>query len=391
MFGSDQRRVSHCHNIADLRRVAKRRLPRPMFDYMDGAAEDEVALGNNSDVFGDWQLVPRVLRDVAEVDMAAEIMGQPSALPVVLAPTGMNTLFHHRGELAVAAAAREAGLIYSLSSMSSFDIETVGAATDGPKWFQIYVWKDRAVVKEFIQRCRDAGYKALCLTVDVPVFGRRERDLRNGMVIPPRFTPGSLLDIALHPHWWWHVITSPPMTLANVAGKAGQGLNDVTTLTGYAVDQFDSSVTWDDLAWMIEEWGGPFAVKGVARAADAVRAVEAGATGIIISNHGGRQLDQSPAPLEVLPEIVEAVAGRAEVILDGGVRRGSDVIKALALGAKACMIGRGYLYGLGAGGQAGVERALSLLRDEISRTLALIGCASVRDLNGGCLRRRRGV
>lgn len=386
MFGSDRRRVSRCYNIADLRRVAKKRLPKPMFDYMDGAAEDEVAVRNNSGVFADWQLIPRVLVDVTDIDMHTDIMGQPSALPVVLAPTGMNCLFHHRGELAVAAAARKAGLIYSLSSMSSFDIETMGAATDGPKWFQIYVWKDRGVIREFIERCRGAGYKALCLTVDMPAFGKRERDLRNGMTIPPRFSPAALLDIAMHPHWWWHMLTSPPMTLANVVGKAGEGLNDVTTLSGYAVDQLDPSVDWDDLAWMIEQWGGPFAVKGIACAADAARAAEAGATGVIISNHGGRQLDQAPAPLEVLPEIVEAVDGRAEVILDGGVRRGSDVIKALALGADSCMIGRGYLYGLGAGGQAGVERALELLRDELRRTLALIGCTSVRELNRDYLR-----
>lgn len=388
MFGSDQRRVSRCYSIADLRRVAKRRLPRPMFDYMDGAAEDEVALRNNSAAFGDWQLVPRVLVDVAEIDLTTEIMGQKLELPVVLAPTGGNCLFHHRGELAVVEAAAKAGTIYSLSSMATFDIETVGAASSGPKWFQIYVWKDRSVVKEFIQRCREAGYRGLCLTVDLPTLGRRERDLRNGMKIPPRLTLGSLLDIALHPYWWWHMLTSPPITLANVVGKAGE-LNDVVTLTGYANEQLDPSVTWEDLDWMIEEWGGPFAVKGIACAADAVRAAEAGASGIIVSNHGGRQLDQAPAPIEVLPEIVDAVGGRAEVILDGGVRRGSDVVKALALGAKVCMIGRGYLYGLGAGGRAGVERALELLRDDIRRTLMLVGCSSVTELNRSHVRRRR--
>jgi len=380
MFNSDQRRVSRCHSIADLRRVAKRRLPRVMFDYMDGGAEDEVALYGNCAAFDAWRLIPRVLVDVAEVELGTEIMGQKSELPLVIAPTGMSRLFHYRGEMAVAPAAARAGLIYSLSSMSSFDIEAVGAATSGPKWFQIYVWKDREVIREFIQRCREAGYHALCLTVDVPAFGKRERDLRNGMVIPPRLTPGSLLDITLHPHWWWKLITNKPMTLANVVGKAEQGLNDVTTLTQYAIDQLDQSVTWDDMAWMIEEWGGPFAIKGVACAEDAVRAVETGATGIIISNHGGRQLDQAPAPIEVLPEVVDAVGGRADVILDGGVRRGSDVIKALALGAKACMIGRGYLYGLGAGGEAGVDRALELFRDEITRTLKLVGCTSVAKL-----------
>ena len=386
MFNSDQRRVNRCHCIADLRRVAKRRLPRVMFDYMDGGAEDEVALHGNCAGFDAWRLIPRVLVDVAEVELGTEIMGQKSALPLVIAPTGMNRLFHYRGEMAVAPAAARAGLIYSLSSMSSFDIEAMGAATPGPKWFQIYVWKDRTVIKEFIQRCRESGYHALCLTVDVPAFGKRERDLRNGMVIPPRFTPGALLDMVLHPHWWWKLITHEPMTLANVVGKTGRGLDNITSLGQHANDQFDSSVTWDDMAWMIEEWGGPFAIKGIACAEDAVRAVETGATGIIISNHGGRQLDQAPVPIEVLPEIVDAVAGRADVILDGGVRRGSDVIKALALGANACMIGRGYLYGLGAGGEAGVERALELFRDEIERTMKLVGCTSVAQLTPDYIR-----
>lgn len=391
MFNADQRRVSRCYSIADLRRVAKRRLPRVIFDYIDGGAEDEVTMRRNSNDFDAWELLPRTLVDVSSIDLRTQILGQEIDFPVILSPTGMNRLFHHRGELDVVPAAAGAGTIYSLSSMASYDIETVGQASDGPKWFQIYVWKDREVVKEFIQRCRDSGYHALCLTVDLAFLGKRERDLRNGMVIPPKLTLGSMLDIALHPYWWWHLMTSPSMTLANVKGKVDVYDDDLSTLAAYANEQLDPSVTWDDMAWMIEQWGGPFCIKGVTCAEDAVRAVEAGVTGIIVSNHGGRQLDHAPAPIDVLPEIVEAVAGRAEVILDGGVRRGSDVVKALALGADACMMGRAYLYGLGAGGRAGVERALELVEDEILRVMGLLGCTSIKDLNASFLRRRKAV
>ena len=286
-------------------------------------------------------------------------------------------------------AAARAGTIYSLSSVASYNIETAAAAADGPKWFQIYVWRDRSVLRDFIRRCRAAGYHALCLTVDLPVLGQRERDLRNGMSMPPRLTPRSILNVAMHPGWTWHYLTSPRPVLANVADIPGKGLDDITTQARHANSQLDPSVTWDDVAWMMEEWGGPFAIKGILSAQDARQAAALGVNGIIVSNHGGRQLDHSPAPLDVLPEIVEAVDGRAEVILDGGVRRGSDVVKALALGARACMIGRGYLYGLAAGGEAGVDRALALLRAEIKRTLQLIGCTTASNLDGSFVRPRR--
>ena len=385
---STARRLARSHSIADLRRLAKRRLPRAVFDYADGAAEDEVTARRNEAAFEDYELLPRVLRDVSSVDLSTTVLGTPVSMPVMLAPTGMTRLFHHDGETAAARGAHRAGVVYTLSSLSTVSIEDLAAASDGPRWFQIYVWKDRGLVREFFDRCRAAGYDALMLTVDMPVLGQRERDLRNGMTIPPSLTLGSALDAALHPSWWWNFLTKPRIGFANVAGKGAAGHGDLTALWTYINTQFDPSVTWRDLEWMIGEWNGAFAVKGVLDPEDAARAASLGARGIVVSNHGGRQLDHSPASLDALPAVVEAVAGRAEVILDGGVRRGADVAKALALGARACAIGRAYLYGIGAGGEQGVDRALELLRAELRRALALLGCASVSELGPEHVRRR---
>ena len=379
-------RVDKCFSIADLRELAKRRIPAPVFHYMDGAAEDEVTLRQNRTAFEQYQLLPRVLRDVSKVDTSTTILGQPSSLPLVLAPTGMSRLFHYQGEDAVSRAADKVGLIYSLSSMSTFSIEEVAAMTSGPKWFQIYVWRDRELLKSFIERCRAGGYKALCLTVDVPVFGQRERDLRTGVTIPPTLTFRSVLDTLMRPQWLWQYLTSPRLELANVRGHSSVS-NDAFVLAEYTNAQFDPSVNWDAAEWMVREWGGDFAIKGIMSKEDALRAVDIGVTAIIVSNHGGRQLDHAPGSLEVLAEIVDAVNGRAEVILDGGVRRGTDIIKALALGARACMIGRSYLYGLGAGGGPGVDRALALLGEEIKRNMALMGVTSIAELDSSCLRR----
>ena len=386
---STARRLARSHSIADLRRLAKRRLPRAVFDYADGAAEDEVTARRNEAAFEDYDLLPRVLRDVSSVDLSTTVLGTPVSMPVLLAPTGMTRLFHHDGEAAAARAAHRAGVVYTLSSLSTVSIEDLAKASDGPRWFQIYVWKDRGLVREFFDRCRAAGYDALMLTVDMPVLGQRERDLRNGMTIPPSLTLGSALDAALHPSWWWNFLTKPRIGFANVAGKGEAGRGDLTALWTYINTQFDPSVTWRDLEWMIGEWNGSFAVKGVLDPEDAARAASLGARGIVVSNHGGRQLDHSPASLDALPAVVEAVAGRAEVILDGGVRRGADVAKALALGARACAIGRAYLYGIGAGGEQGVDRALELLHIELRRALALLGCARVGGLGPEHVRRRR--
>jgi L-lactate dehydrogenase (cytochrome) len=381
-----RRRLARCHSIEDLRRAAQRRLPRAAFDYADGGAEDEVTLRRNRDAFSFYALLPRTLLDVSHVDLSTELFGQRLALPLVLAPTGITRLFHHQGERAVARAAQDAGIPYTLSSLSTTSIEDLAADVIGPHWFQVYVWRDRSLVRDFFDRCRASGYSTLCLTVDVPALGQRERDLRNGMTIPPRLTVGALLDAALHPGWCWKWLTTPRIRFENVVGSAHAPARDMTTLWGYITEQFDTALTWDDLGWMIREWDGPFAVKGILRSDDAARAVALGARGIIVSNHGGRQLDHVPAPLEVLPEIVAAVEGRAEVILDGGIRRGTDVLVALALGARACMLGRPYLYGLAAGGEAGVAHALALLGAELRRAMMLVGARSVAELDPSLLR-----
>lgn len=380
-------RLQRCRNIADLRELARSRVPAPMFHYIDGAAGDEWTLRESTAAFDRWMLLPRTLVDVSSIDTSVTVMGQRIALPFFCAPTGMSRLFQHQGELAVARAARAAGTMYSLSTMGSTSIEDVAAASDGPKMYQIYVFKDRELCREFIARCKAANYKALCLTVDVPVPGNRERDLRTGMTIPPSITIRSAFNVARHPRWLWHYLTTPRLQLANVVHRVPQGSRDVSSLAAYIHKQFDRTVTWDDAAWMAREWGGPFMVKGIVTAEDARRAVDAGATAIAVSNHGGRQLDSTPAPVEVLGEIVEAVGHRAEVILDGGVRRGTHILKALALGAKACMIGRAYLYGLGAGGEAGVTRALDVLRTELTRDMALLGVRSVSEISPAHVRR----
>lgn len=381
--------LGRCHNIRDLRRYARLRIPRPMFHYLDGAADDEVTLGRNERDFDRYELLPRYLVDVSSIDTRTTVMGAPIDFPVVLAPTGMSRLFNNDGELAVSAAAAEAGTVYSLSTVSTYSIEEVAEVCAGPKWFQIYVFRDRALISEFIERCRAARFHALCLTVDVPVPGNRERDLRTGMAIPPKFSLATWLDFCLHPLWSLKYVSSAPFQLANVAHKAPVDDNDLTTLVGYLAKQFDPSVNWDAAAWMIEQWQGPFAIKGISCVADAVRAADIGATSIILSNHGGRQLDCAPSPISLLAEVKQAVGDRVEIIVDGGVRRGTDVLKALALGAQACMVGRPYLFGLGAGGKAGVARALALLRAEIVRDMGLLGVTSIDQISAEYIRERR--
>jgi len=379
--------LQRCHNIADLRRIAKWRVPSPMFNYMDGGADDEVTMGRNASDFDALELLPRNLVDITQIDTSTSVLGQPIDMPLILAPTGMSRLFHWQGELGVSRAAARAGTIYSLSTVGTHSIEEVAAACSGPKWFQIYVFKDRGLVTEFIERCRAAQYHALCLTIDLALTGNRERDMRTGMTVPPALTLKSWLSFFLNPLWSLCHLSSPPFTLANVAHRVSGG-KDVQTLQNYIGSQFDRSVTWDDARAMIEQWNGPFAIKGVLTADDAKRAVEIGANAIIVSNHGGRQLDHVPSPIAALPEIVEAVDGRAEIIVDGGVRRGTDVLKALALGAQACMTGRGYLFGLGAGGEAGVDRALAQYKREIALDMALLGVRNVKEIGRHHVRHR---
>ena len=381
----NDRILSGCHSIADLRRAAKRRLPKAVFDYMDGAAEDEVTLYRNQADFGRYELLPRFLVDVGNVDLSTRVLGADIDVPFILAPTGMSRLFHHTGERAVARAAQKAGTMYSLSSVSTTSIEDIAGVSDGAKMLQLYVWRDRGILKDFIQRAKASGYTALCLTVDLPLAGQRERDLKNGFTVPPQIRLSNILDTMLRPDWLWGFLTHPRMTLENVREHAIAAEN-LFSVIDYTTAQFDPSLTWDDMAWMIQEWGGPFAIKGILSVDDARRAADTGVSAVIISNHGGRQLDHSPSPVSVLPAIADAVGDRVEVILDGGIRRGTDVIKALSLGARAVMTGRAYLFGLGAGGEAGVDRALELLRAEIKRNMMLAGCTSVRQLDGRYVR-----
>ncbi len=371
--------LGSCVNLDDFRKIAKRRLPRMIYDYLDGGADDEVTLGRNRSSFSKYQLMPRILRDVGDIDLSTTILGRKVDLPVLLSPTGQTRMFHHGGEKAVARAAARAGTIYSLSSVSSTSIEEAAAASDFAKWFQIYVWRDRDMTRAFMDRCRESGYHALCLTVDLPVHGNRERDLRNGLTFPTALSLKILLDVLSHPVWLYHYLTNPKIELANVTDYPH--MKGTGNLKEYISSQFDPTVDWDDAAWMIEQWDGPFLIKGIVNADDARRAVDIGASGIIVSNHGGRQLDFMPPSIDVLPDIVRAVGGQAEIILDSGVRRGTDVIKALALGADAVMIGRPYLYALAADGEAGVDRMFDLLRAEISRDMALLGCRKISDLS----------
>jgi L-lactate dehydrogenase (cytochrome) len=373
--------------IDDLRRLARRRLPRAVFDFVEGGAGDERTVTRNRAAFERLLFRPRVFVDVSKREQATVVLGERVSTPVLVSPTGMAGLCWPKGEVAAARAAQDAGTIYTLSTHSSCSIEEVAAGAPGPLWFQLYVWQNRDLTRSFVDRARAAGYRALVLTVDVPIISRRERDLRNGFTIPPRITVRNALDTLRRVGWMRRVLLGPRLTLANLVGAPGAPRADIVTLGGVAHRQVDPSVAWADLAWFRSLWQGPLVVKGVLTTADARRAADHGVDGLIVSNHGGRQLDGTPASVEALPEIANAVGDRIEVLLDGGVRRGADVVRALALGARAVMIGRPYLYGLAVGGTAGVRRALDILAGEVDHTLALVGVPRVGDLDRTVVRR----
>jgi len=371
------RRLARAHTIADLREVAKRRVPRAAFDYADGAAEGELSLRRAREAFERVEFRPRVMRDVSSAETATTVLGRPAALPIALAPTGFTRVLHHDGEAAVARAATRAGIPYALTTMGTVSIEDVAReAGTGTTWFQLYVWRDRGLSRELVQRAQAAGYHALVVTVDVPVPGRRLRDLRNGFTIPPAVSPRTLLDTARHPTWWFNLVTTEPLAFASLAAGDPEALESIVGR------MFDPSVTFADLEWMRELWDGPLVIKGIQSVEDAREAAALGADGIVVSNHGGRQLDRAPVPLELLPRVAEAVGDRTEVLLDTGVRTGGDVAAAVALGARACLVGRAYLYGLMAGGERGVERAVAILAAELTTTLQLLGVRDVRELDG---------
>ena len=381
-------RLSDCHNIDDLRALAKAKLPWPVFDYIDGAADDEATKRRNTAAFEDVDLVPNVLAGVADIDTSCVIMGRRSAFPLVLSPTGLQRAFHWQGERAVARAAQKFGLWFGVSSLATVSIEEIAALVSTPKLFQLYVHKDQGLNASLIQRCKAAKFDAIALTVDTIVAGNRERCLRSGFTTPPRFSPSAVWSYATRPRWAMDYVLRENLRLANLDDYVSEGTGKAVSIAEYVNTMFDTAMDWDTAARIRQDWGGTFCLKGVMSVGDARRAVEIGADAIMISNHGGRQLDGSRAPFDQLAEIVDAVGGEIEIICDGGVRRGTHVLKALAQGATAASGGRLYLYALAAAGQPGVERALTLLKDEIERGMRLMGVTSVDQLNRTMLRAR---
>lgn len=380
--------LTRCKNLWDLRSLAKRRLPEAMFHYIDGGADDEITLRRNTEAYDEYELLPRVLCKVDEIDTSITLLGKKLDLPFFIAPTGMSRLFHHGKEHAVARAAVKYGTIYTLSTVGTAKLEDIATETDGVKIFQLYIFKDRELTKEFVHRCKEANYDALCLTVDVPLAGNRERDRVTGMTIPPRFSFRSLMSFASHPKWTLNALLHPGFQLENVKHRAEALGSQRMSLVAYVNSQFDRTLNWDDVAWMIEEWKGPFVIKGLLTAEDAKRARDVGASAVMISNHGGRQLDGTPAPVDCVAAIRDEIGDDLELVVDGGIMRGTHILKALALGADAVSIGKAYLYGLAAGGEKGVELVLEILRQEIERDMALIGCRSIDELTNERVRRR---
>ncbi len=390
------RRLRAAANVDDLRDMARRRLPAGVFDYIDGGAEDEVTLDRNVRAFRETTFRPRVLQGLDEMDTSTTLLGRPLAFPLVLAPTGFTRIADPAGELAVVRAAGRAGIPFTLSTMGTRSIDEC-AAVAGPRarlWFQVYAWRDRDLIRAMLERAAAAGFEAICLTVDTAMLGRRERDVRRGLTLPPEIGPGTFVDGMRHPGWTWRFLRSDPIRFANVEGlvagggaeaegdgRRGPGTGErAVDLADYMNAQFDHGLSWDDVAWLRTVWDGPILIKGIQSVADAVLAVDHGVDGMILSNHGGRQLDTAPAPFDLVPAVAEAVAGRTEVICDGGIRRGSDIVKAVAAGADAVMGGRLFLYALAAAGEQGVDHVLELLRSGTERTMALVGASTIDEL-----------
>ncbi len=380
-------RLRDCHNFHDFRRLARRRLPGPIFDYIDGAADDEVTHRRNSQSFESCDLVPNVLRGVASVDLSVTVMGQKLALPVYCSPTALQRLFHHQGERAVAAAAANHGTMFGVSSLGTVSLEELREAHDTPQIYQFYFHKDRGLNRAMLQRAKDAGIEVMMLTVDCMTGGNRERDLRTGFSIPFRLTSAGMLQFAMKPVWGINYATHERFRLPQLDEHVDMN-GGALSIGRYFTEMLDPSMNWDDVAEMVQQWSGQFCLKGIMSATDANRAAEIGCTGIVVSNHGGRQLDGSRASFDQLAEIVDAVGDRIDVLMDGGIRRGSHVLKALAVGAKAVGLGRYYLFPLAAAGQAGVERALGLMQTELERDMKLMGCTAIGQLSRDHLRFR---
>ena len=380
--------LNKCHNFDDYRKLAKKKLPSPIYHYIDGGADDEITLKRNTESFNKCDLVPNVLTDVSKIDLSTTVLGQKIDFPLFLAATAMHRLYHHNGERATAKAAEKMGTIFGTSTMATTSIEEIGKLTKGPKLFQLYIHRDRGLTDNLIERCKTAGFNSMCLTVDTVVAGNRERDHRTGFSTPPKLTFASLLSFITHPQWTYNYLTSEKFKLANIIHMTDKGSTIDKSVIDYINEQFDPAMNWKDAEYCVKKWEGSFALKGVMSVEDAKRAIDIGCTAIMVSNHGGRQLDGSRAPFDQLAEIVDAVGDKIEVILDGGVRRGTHILKALALGAKACSFGKGYLFALGAAGQKGVETILEKIKAEIKRDMILMGCRNIKSLNKSKLRFR---
>ena len=373
--------INDCYNFEDFRKLAKKKLPSPIFNYIDGGADDEITLRRNSEAFDNCDLVPNILNNVGEPDLSTTIFGKKIDMPIFLSPTAMQRLYHHDGDKASARAAEKFGTFYSMSSMANTTMEEISNVSSGPKLFQLYVHKDKSITDDLIERSKRSGFDAMCLTVDTLVAGNRERDHRTGFTTPPKLTLQSLISFAIHPQWVFNYLTHPKFELANVSKKTDKGTNIAKSVIDYVNEQYDPTMNWKDAEYIAKKWDGPFALKGVMSVEDAKRAIDIGCTAIMISNHGGRQLDGSRSPFDQVKAISDAVGEKLEIILDGGVRRGTHVLKALSAGAKACSFGRAFLFSLGAGGQHGVERLLENMHKEIRRNMILMGCKSVKDLD----------
>jgi L-lactate dehydrogenase (cytochrome) len=373
--------LKDCHNFEDFRKLAKKKLPAPIFHYIDGGADDEITLKKNTESFNKCDLIPNVLTGASDIDLSTNVLGQKIDFPLFLSATAMHRLYHHEGEKATARAAEKMGTMFGISTMSTTSIEEIGRLTKGPKLFQLYIHKDKGLTNNLIERCKKSGFKSMCLTVDAVVAGNRERDHRTGFSTPPRLTLGSLLSFVLHPNWSCNYLFRKKFELSNVIHTTDKGSKIDQSVMNYMNEQFENKISWSDAEYCVKKWGGPFALKGVMSIEDSKRAIDIGCTAIIISNHGGRQLDGSRTPFDQLSEIVDAVGDKIEVILDSGIRRGTHVLKALAIGAKACSFGKGYLYGLGGAGQQGVEAMLQKMKTEINRDMILMGCKSIKELN----------
>ena len=373
--------LDDCHNFEDFRKLAKKKLPSPIFHYIDGGSDDEGTLKRNTSSFNDCDLIPSVLKGVGKPDLSTTIFGRKINLPLFLSPAAMQRLYDPEGDKASARAAEKFGTMYSMSTMANTSIEEIANISSGPKLFQLYIHKDKSITDDLVDRCKRANFDGLCLTVDTIVAGNRERDHRTGFTTPPKLTLESLLSFAKKPKWVFNYLINKRFEMANVKHKTDKGTNIAKSVIQYINEQYDPGMNWKDAEYVVKRWNGPFALKGIMSVEDAKRAVDIGCTAILLSNHGGRQLDGATSPFDQIKEISDAVGDKVEIILDGGVRRGTHVIKAIAAGAKACSFGKAFLFSLSAGGQKGVEKLLKNIRDEIERDMMLMGCKSLSDLN----------